>query len=100
ETDRVALFVIGCVAAGGGGAGGSGAGVRSDAVHRAAARALVERIAARGGGRQAVGVEPREHRLHVQPLERRELGADDERVVLAAVRAVLGGSRAVTAGQL
>ena len=37
-------------------------------------------------GRHAIGVEPREQRFQVEPLERRDLGAHDHRVVLAASR--------------
>src|SRR5262249_18427511 len=89
QTERVALLVIARVPAlGVDGAGGSRPGYRGQTVHWAAGalgtgarRTNVERVAARRARRQPVGVEPREHRLQVQPLERCELGAEDERVV-------------------
>ena len=44
-------------------------------------------------------MEPREHRLQVQPLERRELGAFDDGEVLTAVRSYLCVGLPVTTGQ-
>src|SRR5262249_9442283 len=104
ETDRVALFVIRRVTCSRGAQGPTHARirlttVRNPAVHRAAGQSLLEGVAPSGAGRGAIGVEPRENRLHVQPFERRELWADDERVVLTAV-GPSGRQRSVPSGQL
>src|SRR5207249_5959082 len=84
QTDRVTFFVHRGVAAREG-VGGGVVAERQGAVHRATYRAAIHRVTPRRTGRHTVRVEPREHRLQIQPFERRELRADDERIVLAAV---------------
>src|SRR5262249_33597682 len=108
ETDRVALLVHRRVAGGGapeaGGGGRGGAerdpGERARAVHRAADRTTIGRVAARTGRSHAIGVEPREHRLQVQALGRCPLQAFDDREVLTAVRSYLCVGLPVATGQL